>query len=411
MITFEVAQTTLLKEVTALREIEIETVPLWEAGGRVLAEDVVAYEDIPHFDRSPVDGFALIAADTIGVSENNSASLEIKGSITAGAQSLTDLEPGTVMKIFTGAPLPPKTDCIIKVEDIAGTFSVGEKLFIRITRPLTKGENVACKGEDIAFGQFLFPGGTHITPAHLGILATLGVDPVPVYKKPLIGIFSTGNELVVMKSQLMHGQIRASNIYTLAEIIRLAGAIPVFLGVVRDSVKDIIQIYEKANELDLPLVISTGGTASGDNDVIKDAMVALNSLRLFDKVAIRPGAPVVASVREKQLLVGLSGNPSGSTVATLTLLFPVISRLAGFERCLECTKGKLKTPLLRKGGLRAFLWAIFSENEGCLHVEPHINQFCGAVKSYFSSNCLVDVPAGGVNLMRDDLVVIWKLPS
>ena len=146
----------------------------------------------------------------------------------------------------------------------------------------------------------------------MAILATLGIEFVPVYKKPKIGIFSTGNELVEIHNKLQHGQLRVSNIYTLAEIVRQAGGIPVNLGVVKDQVNDVIKIYEKAHQLKLPIVVSTGGTASGDYDIIKDAMDLVAVTRLFNKIAIRPGAPVVVSVKEKQLLIGLSGNPAGA---------------------------------------------------------------------------------------------------
>jgi len=391
--------------------INVESVPLWEAGGRILAKDVVAQEDVPAFDRSPIDGYALIASDTIGAAVDHPATLKIIDTVAAGSYSKKMLVPGTAMKIFTGAPLPQGANCIIKKEEVTEARSkLGSLSEVIIKRAVVRGEGIATKGEDISLGEPLFESGTVLTSAHMGILATLGIDPVPVFVKPQIGIFSTGNELVDVHKPPEHGQLRASNIYTLAEIIRQAGGIPVNLGVVKDRIEDVIQVYKKARQLGLPVVISTGGTASGDYDVIKEAMDGISTSRLFNKVAIRPGAPVVASIKKGQLLIGLSGNPAGAAVAMLLLVFPVISKLAGTKKPLEQSKGKLTTPIFRKGGLRGFLWACYYEQNGCLYAATFENQFCGAMKTHAKSNCLIEIPAGKVNLPAGDLVTIWKLP-
>jgi molybdopterin molybdotransferase len=411
MLLLENAQEILDQELQKLSLLppKIELVPLWEAGGRVIAKDVVAEEDVPAFDRSPVDGFALLASDTLTAADDHPVTLEVTDTIAAGSSGLRVLTPGTAMKIFTGAPLPQGANSVIKKEDVSET-QLGNTVAVTIKRPVAEGEGIAFKGEDISFGESLLSKGTILTPAHMGILSTLGIDPVPVYEKPQIGIFSTGNELVNTHDQLQHGQLRASNIYTLAGIIRLAGGIPVSFGIVKDRVENVIQVYRKVQHLNLPMVISTGGTASGDYDFVKEAMDKASSLRLFDKVAIRPGAPLVASVKAGQLLFGLSGNPSGAVVAMLLLIFPLISKLAGTKKQLAQSRGKLLTPLIRKGGMRGFLWSSYYEQNGSSYVAPFENQFCGAIKTYANSNCLIEIPAGEVNLAVDDLVTIWKLP-
>lgn len=406
MISLENAQGILNKVLSrlSLHTNKIEFIPLWEAGGRVLAEDIVAQENVPAFNRSPIDGFALRCSDTYTATREQPVTLKIIDTVAAGSYSLKEVTPGTAAKIFTGAPLPEGADCLIKMEEVS---SDGEKVII--SRALSKGENVAFKGEDISVGEFMFGRGTVITPAQMGILATLGIDPVPVYERPKIGVFSTGNELVEVQCQLKHGQLRASNIFTLAEIIRQAGGIPVNLGVVKDNIDDVLKVYDRAQELKLPLVVSTGGTASGDYDVIKQAMDMTSSTRLFNKVAIRPGAPVVVSVKEKQLLIGLSGNPAGATVAMLIVVLPIISKLAGTDWQLKRSQGKLVAPISRKVGLRGFLWGNYYEEGGCLYVKPSSNQFCGAVKSYAFSNCLIEVPAGEVSFEPGEMVEFWVL--
>lgn len=407
MLSLEKAKEILLDKLheLGLDSKKVEYIPLWEAGGRVLAEDIIAKEDVPAFDRSPVDGYAILASDTSGATESNPAVLKVIDTIAAGNYSKKMLPPGTAMRIFTGAPLPQGATSIIKQEEVTVADSQ-----IYIKRKVNAGEGVAVKGEDISTGEFLISAGTTIQPGHVGILASLGIDFVPVYKKPEIGIFSTGSELAEIDSQLQHGQLRVSNIYTLAEIIRQAGAIPVNLGVVKDRIEDVTKVYEKAKHLNLPIVISTGGTATGDYDLIKEAMDLVSSSRLFNKVAMRPGAPVIASVKEKQLLIGLSGNPAGAAVATYMVMLPVISKMTGAKKELEKKQAKLTKPFTRNGGLRGFLWANYYEQDGCLYVTPHENQFCGAIKTFSESNCLIETTGGKINLNKEESVTIWKLP-
>ncbi len=409
MLSLEDAGDILFDEVKRLapHTRKVETVSLWEVGGRVLAQDIISGENVPAFDRSPIDGYALKASDTLGATEDNPIILKVMGSVAAGSNVKKELKPKTTMKIFTGAPLPQGADSIIRQEEVVEDNS---ELFIK--RVVTKEENVALRGEDISTGEFLLSGGTILRAVHMAILATLGIEFVPVYKKPEIGVFSTGSELVEIHNKLQHGQLRVSNIYTLAEIVRQAGGIPINLGIVRDRIEDVVEIYKKADKMKLPIVVSTGGTASGDYDIIKDAMDSVSISRLFNKVAVRPGAPVVVSAREKQLLIGLSGNPSGAAVAMLLLIFPIISKLAGIDRGLEQGKGKLLNPirLRRRGRLRSFLWADFHEKNGCIYVNAHENQFCGAIKTQALSNCLVEIPGGEVSIEVGRLVDIWKLP-
>ncbi len=414
MLSLEEAKTILNKAIQnpPLFPLKTELIPLWEVGGRVLSKEIISGRDVPAFNRSPVDGYALIAADTTGATADRPVALEIAGTIAAGSFSAIILTPGKTMRIFTGAPVPFGADCIVKKEQVGEPVSRFEnKAVIKVSRKVTKGEGIAFKGEDIAAGERMFAAGTVLTPAHLGVLAALGIDPVPVYVQPQIGIFSTGDELVDVHSRLQPGKMRVSNIYTLAGIVRQAGGVPISLGVAKDRIENILEIYTQTFCLKIPVVISTGGTASGDYDVIKKAMDAVPSVRLFNKVAIRPGAPVVVSVSKSgQLLIGLSGNPSGAAVAMLMLIYPLITKLAGTGRQLECVQGRLVKPLLRRGGLRGFLWANYTYNGDHLQVTPFENQFCGAIKTYARCNCLVETPDGKVDAKQEDLVTVWKLP-
>lgn len=384
----------------------VESVPLWEAGGRVLAVDISAHKNVPAFNRSHVDGYAVLSGDTSGASADNPITLKIIDTISAGLYSSKRLLPGTAMKVFSGAPLPLQADCIIKQEETK-EIVLDSDLGVMIKRPVLIGENISLKGEDISAGESLFFRGSTLSPAHMGILAAMGIDPVPVYARPQIGIFSTGNELVDLHDRLQYGQLRSSNLYALAEIIRQAGGIPVNLGLVRDRVNDVLQIYEEAFRLKLPVVISTGGTASGDYDVIKDALKANKCINLFDNSSLRPGAPFVSFLKG-QLLIGLSGNPAGAIFAMLLFVFPIISRLAGADKQLPDGRGQLTAPIAHHGS-RCFLWGRYEEREGVCYVTPFENHFCSVIKTHAKSNCLIEVPDGTVNFIADDIVSIKKL--
>ena len=424
---------------TLMLQQKVESVPLWEAGGRVLAVDVASSEDVPAFHRSHVDGFAVFSSDVVAAAEDNPVVLRIIDTVAAGSDKGTSLLPGTAIKIFTGAPLPQGADCIIKreeTEEIAeteggaketggakgagaslegkegaeGGSTVGSAVIIK--RSVQRGENISRRGEDFLAGVTLYPRGSVISFTQTEILATLGIDPVDVYVKPRIGIFSTGNELVAPREPLTHGKLRASNLYALAELIRLAGGVPVNLGIAKDRLADVLHVYEQAEQLKLPIVISTGGTASGDLDYMKEAMEQTGSVRMFNKIAIRPGAPFVASMKKDQLLVGLSGNPGGAIVAFLLLLLPIISRLEGCVRGLLPDRGNLTTSIVRQGGLRGFFWGRYEEeeSENRRYVTPFGNQYCGALETHKTSNCLVDIPAGEVDLPVGSDIAIWRLP-
>lgn len=411
MIALKDAQEILLRQLEHLvpKNNNLQQIALWNAGGRVLAKDIIAVENFPAFDRSLVDGFALAAEDAIGATAEKTVTLAVKDEVAAGSDVVNKLIPHTATRIFTGAPLPLGADCVVKQEEVLETTGSCNEQMIQIMQPPKKGEGVGYKGEDIAAGELLINAGTILTAAHLGVLATLGVDPVPVFKQPVVGVFSTGNELIEVDSHLRPGKLRASNIYVLSEIIRRAGGVPINLGIVPDSVEEVIKIYEEAERRAIPLVVSTGGTASGDYDVIKEAMDRFSAQRLFNKVAIRPGAPVVVSVKPKQLLIGLSGNPGGATVAMLILVYPLIAGLAGARRCLQRHQALLEQPIHYKSSFCSYFWGSYRQEGSTIIVRPLENQFCGSIKNYANSNCLIEVP-GGKNIMNNEPVAILTLP-
>lgn len=379
--------------------------PLWEAGGAILAVDIRAHEPVPPFNRSPLDGYAIKTADTKKATEQEPVHLTVMEEVAAGYVSQHPVENGKAIKVLTGAPIPIGADAVIRSEEVV-TRPDGK---ISIMRSVAAGEGIALTGEDISLGEQVLKKGELIGPAELGLLASLGVDPVPVFSPPKVGIFSTGDELAPVDQQLQPGKIRVSNIYVLAAIVRAAGGEPVNLGVVPDNLDKVKKMGEMAVEQNLDLIISTGGVSTGDYDVVKDAMAAAGFANLFWKVAIRPGAPVAAAIKEDVIWIGLSGNPAGAIVVAQLVVAPLIAQLA--RRPFQITKRKaiLQTQVSRPKGLRGFWWGHLTEDVNECEVKLLPQQHCGVIKTYHASNCLVEIPAGKVEWLPGELVEVIKL--
>jgi molybdopterin molybdotransferase len=385
-----------------------ENISLWEAGGRVLNCDITVEEDVPPFDRSPLDGYALRSTDTFEAQPEKPCSLKVLEEVPAGHIAEGKVKQFTAIKVLTGAPIPEGADAVIRYEEVKK-----ENDNILLSRPVKAGEGVAPKGEDFSLGECVLKKGTVLGSAQLSVLASLGIDPVPVNPVPKIGVFCTGDELVDVKSKLNPGKIRVTNLYSVAQLISNAGGKPVNLGIVPDNLDAIKDVYKKAEAMDLDLVISTGGVSVGDYDVVKDAMLASGFENLFWKIAIRPGAPVAVSEKNSKLWIGLSGNPAGAIIVSLLLVVPVVAALAGKKRVWKRQKGELEVDIYRnkKGkGLGGFWWAQIYNDNGKYMVRPFKDQHCGVMKSYLSSNCLLKIPAGKVDWPAGTEVEVWMLP-
>ena len=400
MVSLEEAYAMLLQYGTLRKEhLDLEKISLWEAGNRILACDTVAQEAVPPFDRSPLDGFAVCSEDTRGASHENPCRLKVIEEVPAGHVAKKNIEKCTAIKVLTGAPVPLGADAVIRYEE-----TIQKEDSIYIWRPVKAGESVAPKGEDIALGQCVLKAGTILKPAHLAVLASLGREPISVKPVPKIGLFCTGDELCPVQGTLGPGKIRVTNIYPLAQLIRQAGGQPVDLGLIPDQLDAVKEVYARAESMGLDLVVSTGGVAAGDYDVVKDAMLAAGARSLFWKVAVRPGAPVAVAEKNNRVWIGLSGSPAGAIVITLLLVAPLVAALAGKDWTLKRQKAVLTVNLQSKKDLCGYWWARIWNEEGRFLVEPLSEQHCGVIKSYMNSNCLLKIPAGQVDLPTGSLV-------
>ena len=314
------AREILLECVSALGT---ERVALEDCGGRILAEDLVAGEDIPAFDRSPYDGYAFRAADTAGASPEHPLTLRVLEEIPAGGVSHVPVTAGTAVRVMTGAPIPPGADAVVMFER---TTFTGET--VTLTRQAAPGENLIRAGEDARRGTVLARRGQRIDAGLAGTLASLGEARPLVFRIPTVGIVSTGSELVEAGQTPGPGQIRNANRYALAAALRAAFCRPVYLGTAGDDAADIAAVLERGLA-ECDAVLSTGGVSAGDFDLTPEAMERAGVRLLFRRVGIKPGMACAYGTREGKLVCALSGNPASALTNFYVLALPALRKLAG----------------------------------------------------------------------------------
>ena len=387
----------------------VEDVLLQLADGRVLGNDVVAQLDVPGFDNSSVDGYALNVADTsTALREGLPQSARIPAGHFSG-----NLAGGTVARIFTGAPIPVNANAVVMQEDCLVSPQPGGDV-VRLTQAPTPGKNIRMRGEDIANGQVVVRKGTRLTPAHLGLLASIGQAHVSVLKPLRVALLSTGDELVmpgaVAADALPPGAIFSSNGFFLSTLLTRLGAHVTELAIVADTLADTqAALQHAANDHDL--IVSTGGVSVGEEDHVKPAVQSLGSLDLW-ALAIKPGKPF-AYGRINRLnaascahFVGLPGNPVSSFVTFVVLVRPFIDRLLGVSHA-----GVHALPMTAhfdwpKPDKRREFLRVKRNTLGGLDLYP--NQSSGVLTSVSWADGFVDNPPSQ-SISRGDTVSFWPM--
>lgn len=304
------------------RPLASRSLPLDEALGCVTATALVAGESVPPFASTAMDGYAVQAADTAAAP----VELKVLGTLAAGGDPAAFVvEPGTAVRIMTGAAIPAGADAIVMVE-VTEAADDGSSVMIR--RAAAPGDHVRPAGEDFEPGDELFPGGTRLGPGHLGVLAAAGYEEVPVYPRPRVGVLSTGDELVDGGGPLRAGQIRDSNRHTLLALVREAGCEPVDLGLVRDD-ETAITVAVERGVASCDAIVTSGGVSVGDFDLVKAVLDRLGDMQWM-QVAIRPAKPLAFGVVRGVPVFGLPGNPASSMVSFELFARPGLRRRAGF---------------------------------------------------------------------------------
>jgi molybdopterin molybdotransferase len=376
---------------------------LLDAHGCMLAEAVVAEVDLPPFDNSSMDGYAVRVADVEGASEATPVKLPVVGDIAAGSQAAYTVQPGLTVRIMTGAPVPTGAEAVVPVE-----WTDGGIAGVSITRPPTPGANIRRRGEDVRVGDRVLDVGTRLGPGQLGLLAAVGRDRVKVRPRPRVVILSTGSELVEPGQPRTSGQIHESNSYILTTAAREAGAIAFRVGIVKDDARQLMDTIED-QLIRADLVMTSGGVSVGAYDVVKEVLSRLGTVT-FEQIAMQPGKPQGFGTvgPDATPIITLPGNPVSAFVSFEVFVRPMIRKMLGIEmlerplvnaRCV----GGLSSPPGRRQYARGWL----DVEAGNYIVTPVGGQGSHLVGDLAHANALIvipedvtQVPAGaGVDVM------------
>lgn len=302
-----------------------EEIPLNQAIGRILASDVSSDIDIPGFDRSTVDGYAVRSADTIGAGDSIPSMLRITGNVPMGEQIQTAIMPGSCMYIPTGAFLPPGADAVVMIEYCE---SMGDQALIH--RPVAPGENVISRGEDFKSHKAAVNAGTYITSRVSGVLAACGASTVEVTTQPKVAIISTGNELVGIDAVPDHGKIRDVNSYLCAGFVTETGGIPIMFGIIPDDASSLETALDRAVS-SCDLVMISGGSSKGERDMCADIIASRGEVFVHG-VALSPGKPTIIGAINKKPVIGLPGHPASAYIVLLALVRDLFHTLNGTSK-------------------------------------------------------------------------------
>ncbi len=380
MLSFEQALNIVQEKLAAANlRPEREVVPLGEACGRVLAEDVLTDRDYPPFNRSIRDGFAVRAEDVAAPP----VELRMRGEIRAGGHFTGDLGAGECVSIMTGAPLPAGADAVVMVEY---TEPQGDRA--KILRAVRSGENVVRQGSEARMGSRVLPQGRRLSAGELGLLATVGKSQVPVFVRPAVAILPTGDEVVPVEQQPEWFQIRNSNAISLSAQVAAAGGIPRCLEIAPDRPEALRSLIQEGLSADLLLL--TGGVSVGKYDFVEQVLVDLGAEFYFQSVALRPGKPLVFGRVAGKFFFGLPGNPVSTYVTFALFARPAVAALGGedFEAPIFL-RARLTKSIQQRTGLTAFLPARVDQSSG----EPMVNlvgwQGSGDLVGVAAANCFI----------------------
>ncbi|HEX9384894.1 MAG TPA: gephyrin-like molybdotransferase Glp [Anaerolineales bacterium] len=376
--------------------VTTETLPLAGCSNRVLAQDITAPNDLPPFNNSSMDGFAVHAADVVDAATDSPRSLRVVADIPAGSHPTISLAPGEAARIMTGAPVPDGADAVIPVEDTdfdnreAGTPAPDEVQIFKSAKP---GANVRPRGMDLRAGEVVLYKGRVLKPQDLGLLAMLGFANVLVYRKPRIALFSSGDELLPVDAPLEEGKIRDSNSYTLAALLEEAGAEVLRLGVAKDDPDSVKALLEKAVQHNVDLILSSAGVSVGAFDFVKQ-VVESNGIMDFWRVNMRPGKPVAFGEFKNILFIGLPGNPVSSFVGFEVFVRPTLQRLRGSLNPGRQTVRVKCEEQIDSDGRESYLRAQVHEKDGSFIARLTGHQGSGNLHSLVQANALLIIPAG-----------------
>lgn len=392
MPTFEEARKIILDSVAPLG---VEKVEMLDAVGRVLAEDIRAPWDMPLWDNTAMDGYAVNSKDC-----GEAASLKLSGCIPAGGFMDHPLQAGTAVKVLTGAPIPAGADAVVPFEEAEER---DETVFLK--GKVKPGDHIRFKGEDVTEGETVLPAGTVIRPSEISMLASFGRLFIPVHRRVRVAVLSTGDELVDPGEALGPGKIINSNSLALAAAVREAGCIPIMLGIARDT-KD--SLREKLAEgLTADVLITSAGVSAGDRDYVRDVLEELMVKQVFWKVDIKPGRPTAFALRDGTPVFSLPGNPVSSLLTFEEFVRPALLKMMGFRKVLRpLITATLREGIRKKAGRVNFLRVALEQKNGEYIAWSPGKQDTGFLRTMLRADGIAVIPKETEELKAGDRVEV-----
>jgi len=388
LMTFDEAKH-VIDEQIKLEVLGDEEIPLLEAYDRVLRENVVSVLDIPPFNRSTVDGYAVKAEDTFGAGENQPAKLALRGMVSVGELSQLYVGKGEAAEIVTGAPVPEGADAVVMVEDT--DTKNGE---LHVFRAVTRDENVMKRGTDIKKGETVLKAGKVLGASEIGVLAALGLAKVKVFKVPVIGVLSTGAEVTELGKELPAGKIYDINAYSLSTAVRESGGIPIYLGVVPDDKAELRKTLEHAL-VSADMVMTSGGVSVGPKDLTPQIVNSLGKPGvIISGIAVKPGKPTTIALVGKKPVFSLPGHPTSALLLFHLLARPVIQRMSGRSTTeAKTVKALTATRMFSAKGRRTFVMVTLKRDKlNRFLAEPVATGASGAITTLAKADGFVEIP-------------------
>ncbi len=402
----------LARILAQVKVLDSERVPLLEGLNRVLAEAIVAGDNLPPFANSSMDGYAVRAADVLGAGPARPVRLRVATDIAAGAVSDTTLVSGEAARIMTGAPLPMGADAVIPVEDTNEPWRERERSlpeWIEVYRQVASGDYVRLAGEDILAGSRVLEAGHLLRPQEIGVLASLGVAELEVVRRPKVGILSTGDELITISEALRPGKIRNSNGYAQRAQVQQLGALAVDLGIAGDTEGDVREKLAAGLRAGVDVFVSSAGVSVGAYDVVKAVLEEYGEVG-FWRVRMRPGKPLAFGKYEGIPYLGLPGNPVSAMVSFERFVRPAILRMAGHSQLARPQVTATVTEEIASDGRESYLRAVVTRDAaGQYWATTTGSQGSHIMTSLVKANALLIVPENVRKVAAGDELVALML--
>jgi molybdopterin molybdotransferase len=413
MISVEEALDKILSYVAVLSE---EESPILNCLGQVLAEDVYSDISIPPLDNAAMDGYAVRFQDTQGAGDRSPRFLRVIETVAAGSIPQREVEPGTAIRIMTGAAIPKGADSVVKFEDTDEASKARPSAEVGILKEVEVGCDIRRAGEDIVKGSRVLAKGVVIRPSEVGVLASLGCSRVKVIRRPKIAVLATGDELVDIDKPLPQGKIYNSNSYSVAALVQRYGGIPEILGIARDSEDSLAASFRHG--LDADMLVTSGGVSMGDHDVVKDILARQGELA-FWTVRMKPGKPLAFGIMKgvdsagavRQIPhLGLPGNPVSSMITFELFVRPAILKMMGKKNLAKPTvEAIIEDSVVNSDGRRIFARASVEKRGGQYFARLTGPQGSGILTSMALANGLAIIPEDKAKVLAGDTVQVVML--